>query len=305
MTKTFTGIALARAIEQGRVRLDQPIQELLPAGVSLPEPARGVTLRHLTTHTSGFPRLPGNQSPLGGVNMLLWGGDPCAGYAEADLLAAVPDVKLESKPGTESSYSNFGVGLLAWLLAARAGTNVEALLKQEICRPLGMDDTGVTLDAQQVKRYAQGYRAVWRLGPVVFALRSSPWLRQNCLGGAGALRSSANDLLRYLRANMRPEGQTIEHALRESHRELFRENDDMAFGMNWVRSRKRDFNQTVIWHNGGTGGFRSFLGFTEDGRTGVVILSNTTENVDPVALNLLRELAKPRAGTSNSAPPKN
>jgi D-alanyl-D-alanine-carboxypeptidase/D-alanyl-D-alanine-endopeptidase len=62
ITKTFTALALAREIEQGRMRLDQPVQELLPSGVQLPEPARAVTLRHLTTHTSGFPRLSVNMS---------------------------------------------------------------------------------------------------------------------------------------------------------------------------------------------------------------------------------------------------
>ena len=71
ITKTFTAITLAREIERGAVRLDQPIQELLPPDVKLPKDARGITLRHLTTHTSGFPRLPGNQSPLRNFSMLL------------------------------------------------------------------------------------------------------------------------------------------------------------------------------------------------------------------------------------------
>ena len=292
ITKTFTALALAREIERGMVRLDQPVQELLPPGVQLPEAARGVTLRHLTTHTSGFPRLAGNQSHLRGLGMLLFGGDPYAGYSEADLLEGVRTVKLESKPGTTSSYSNFGMTLLGHLLATKAGSTYEALVKREVCLPLGMTDTTVTFDRSQAPRAAQAYRAVLRCGPLVVALRSDPWFEGNNLGGAGALRSTATDMLKYLQANMHPEGQPIEHALRESHRELFQEDDRTAFGMNWIRTQSERLQQPMIWHNGGTGGFRSFLGFTEQGGLGVLILSNSSEGVDNLAIELLRDLAK-------------
>jgi len=291
ITKTFTALALAREIEHGAVRLDQPVRELLPPGVDLPEAARAVTLRHLTTHSSGFPRLAANMSPFGGLKMLLFGGDPYAGYTEADLMEGVRTVKLEFKPGTKSTYSNFGMTLLGDLLATKAGVSYETLVKREVCRPLGMNDTTITLDAAQARRAAQGYRAVLRWGRLVLALRSAPWFAGNDLGGAGALRSTAGDLLQYLQANLRPAGQPLEHALRESHRELFKENEQTAYGMNWVRTRGKKLKQTVIWHNGGTGGFRSFLGFTEDGRAGVLILSNSSEGVDDLSGDLLRDLA--------------
>ena len=147
ITKTFTGLALAREIDQGLVRLDQPVQELLPPGVPLPEEARGVTLRQLTTHSSGFPRLAANQSKLRGIGMLLFGSDPYASYTVADLMEGVRTVKLEFKPGTRSSYSNFGMTLLGYLLARKAGSTWEALVKQQVCLPLGLRDTTATLDA--------------------------------------------------------------------------------------------------------------------------------------------------------------
>ena len=293
ITKTFTAITLAREIEHGTVRLEQPIQELLPQGVELPEAARGVTLRHLTTHTSGFPRLAANQSKLRGLGMMIFGGDPYAGYTEADLMGAVRTVKLQSKPGTKSCYSNFGMTLLGQLLATKAGSSYEALAKQEVCLPLSMHDTTVTFNRTQACRVAQGYRALWRCGPLVLTLRSDPWFEGNNLGGAGALRSTAIDMLKYLQANMHPDGQPLEHALVESHRELFRENERMAFGMNWVRTQSERLQQTMIWHNGGTGGFRSFIGFTADSRFGVLVLSNSSEGVDDFAIELLRDLAKP------------
>ena len=293
ITKTFTALTLAREIEHGMVRLEQPVQELLPPGVELPEAARGVTLRHLTTHSSGFPRLAANQSQLRSLGMLLFGSDPYAGYTEADLLNAVRTVKLQSKPGTKFCYSNFAMTLLGHLLATKAGSSYEALAKREVCLPLGMQDTTVTFDRSQAPRAAQGYRAVLRCGPVVLALRSDPWFKGNNLGGAGALRSTASDMLKYLQANMHPDGQPLEHALVESHRELFQEDERMALGMNWIRTQSERLQQAMIWHNGGTGGFRSFIGFTADSRFGVLILSNSTEGVDDVAVELLRDLAKP------------
>ena len=291
ITKTFTGLALAREIERGTVRLDQRIEELLPPGFDLPEEARGVTLRHLTTHSSGFPRMPADRSPLPAIRMLLFGSDPYAGYTEADLLRDVRAVKLQSPPGTSSCYSNFGMMLLGHLLAMKTGSSYEALVKRDVCLPLGMNDTTVNLARTQAPRAAQGYRAVLRCGPLVLALRSVPWFKANDLGGAGALRSTAADMLKYLQANMHPAGQPIEHALRESHRELFQEDERTVYGMNWIHTQSQRLQQPMIWHNGGTGGFRSFIGFTGDRRLGVLILSNSSEDVDDLAVELLRDLA--------------
>jgi CubicO group peptidase (beta-lactamase class C family) len=295
ITKTFTGLTLARQIERGAVELDQPVQELLPPGVKLPEAARGITLRHLTTHSSGFPRVPDSHSPLPAIGMLLFGSDPYAGYTAGDLLADVRTVKLASKPGTQGCYSNFGMTLLGYLLARKAGSSYEVLVKREVCLPLGMQDTTITVSRSQAPRVAQGYRTLWRCGPRVLALRSAPWFKNNDLGGCGALRSTASDMLRYLQANMHPEGQPLEQALRKTHQVLIKEDEDVSFGMNWIIVHNQRLKQRLIWHNGGTGGFRSFVGFTGDRRFGVVILSNSTEGVDDLAVDILCELSAPPA----------
>lgn len=289
ITKTFTALALAREIERGNWTLETTVQELLPPGVALPDEARGVTLKNLTTHSSGFPRLPGNLSILGSAKMLLFGSDPYEGYDEPKLLAGLQTVKLKFAPGTKSSYSNFGLMLLGYLLGRKAGTSCESVIKEQICKPLGMGETTMQVRTEQRPRAAQGYRALLKLGPIVLGLRSAPWFDSGALGGAGALRSTGNDMLKYLQANMHPDG-TLGNAIRASHRELFQENDRMAFGMNWIRSKRKDLKETMIWHNGGTGGFRSFLGFTEDGQIGVVVLSNSAEQVDGLGIALLRDL---------------
>ena len=295
ITKTFTAIALARAIERGEVRLDQPIQELLPEGVRLPPAAQAVTLRHLTTHNSGFPRLPAATKGFapGSGKMLLFGSDPYQGFSEENLLASLQSVTLRSDPGTKAEYSNLGLITLGYLLARNGGLSYEALIEKEISGPLGLQDTVVDLKGRQVAAFSQGYRAVFRGGPLLFALRSSPWGGSSLLGGAGALRSNGPDMLKYLQANMRPAGSPIENALRTAQQELFRESKSTAYGMNWVRSRGESSTQDVIWHNGGTGGFSSFLGFTEDGQNGVVVLSNSAQSVDDLGIDLLRSLKRP------------
>jgi len=291
ITKTFTALCLEREIEQGVVRLDQPIQELLPAGVNLPAPARGITLRHLTTHSSGLPRLPAGSSTLSAFGMLLFGSDPYAGYQERDLLADMRSVKLQSPPGAKSCYSNFGMTLLGYLLATKAGCSYEALVRREVCLPLGLRDTTTAPDAAQAAHVAQGYRALWRCGSLVLALRSAPWFLGNNLSAAGGLRSTPADMLTYLQANMHPEGQPLEQALRRSHELLFQEDEHNSLGMNWILSDNSTVHQKVIWHNGGTGGFCSFLGFTADGRFGVLVLANSSGDVDGLALTILQELA--------------
>ncbi len=289
ITKTFTGLALAREIERGSVRLEQPVQELLPAGVELPEPARAITLRHLTSHASGFPRMPADWPLARGLKMLLFGSDPYAGYLEAHLLADARKVQLEFKPGTKSSYSNFGMILLGHLLARKAGVSYEALVQRDVCQPLAMTDTTVRLGPAQATRAARGHRAVMPCGRLVFGLSSVPFGPDS--GGAGALRSTAADMLKYLQANMHPENQPLESALRESKRELSREDERTAFGMNWILVKSKRLNQMVICHNGQTAGFSSFIGFTADRRVGVVILSNTSESVDDLSGGVLLDLA--------------
>jgi CubicO group peptidase (beta-lactamase class C family) len=131
-----------------------------------------------------------------------------------------------------------------------------------------------------------------RCGPVLPGLRSRPWfVTNNNLGGACALRSTGVDLLKHLEANMPPDGQAIETALREPRRELLRKDEPTAIGMNWIRTPDGQLKQTMNWHNGGTDGFSSFLGFTKDERAGVVILSNASGSADALGAGPLYDLA--------------
>lgn len=288
ITKVFTGIALAQSVEKGELKVDDRIAGMLPNGFEVSADAKDVTLRHLTTHTSGFPRMPGRPGMWAIFNFVVFGGDPYAATTLGRFGEALKTVKLSRQPGQKMEYSNFGVCLLGWLLAQRAGTNYEQYIRARVLEPLGMNASHVNLSATEQGQFASGHRSVRRLGPIMIAWRSSPWTLPDHLAAAGGLRSTGRDMLKFLRANIYPEKTMMTAAIKRSHAELFREGDYRGVGMNWIRTHAAKDSAPLIWHNGGTGGFRSYLGFFENGSAGVVVLSNSAEDVDPLGAELLR-----------------
>lgn len=193
ITKVFTAALLADMARRGEVRLDDPVQRYLPAGVQVPtRGGRAITLLHLATHTSGLPRLPGN---LG--RTVRDRANPYAHYTVDDLYAFLNGCRLARVPGERYAYSNLGAGLLGHVLALRAGMGYEALVTRRLCGPLGMMDTAVTLSPEQRGRLAQGHAASDE--PV-------PLWDLPMLAGAGALRSTARDMLAFLAANLESAG---------------------------------------------------------------------------------------------------
>jgi CubicO group peptidase (beta-lactamase class C family) len=292
ISKAFTGILLAQKIENGELELDDHIAELLPEGWSLSESAREITLRHCTTHTTGFPRLPAILLSFAAVFRNLFGGDPYRDYSEEQFRDALAAVELEFEPGTERSYSNFAVGLLGFVLSTQNGSDYETLVTSKICQPLGMHRTVITNDKWHLDNMPAKYRAALKLGPATIALGSAEWQVPNHLAGAGAIRSTGRDMMTFLKANMGLIPTPFDAAIQRSHQELFQERADKAMGMNWIRSFESSISQNIIWHNGGTGGFRTYLGFTEDHQFGVVVMSTTADDVDALAEGILKALVR-------------
>ncbi len=292
ISKVFTGILLAKRVENGELNLDDPIMDLLPQGWTLSESAREVTLRHLTTHTSGIPRLPDNLMGITNVFKPLFGGDPYGGYSEEVFREALSTVELEFKPGTDRLYSNFAVGLLGFLLATQNGTDYETLLQTELCGPLGMDRTVITNDEWHDEHFADGYRTTAKAGPMMLAMGSSEWWLPNHLAGAGGIRSTGTDMMKFLKANMGLVSTPFDAAIELSHQEIYKENDYRSMGMNWIRDDERDLSRHILWHNGGTGGYKSYLGFTEDCQFGVFALSNASINVDGMGERMIKTFVR-------------
>ena len=272
ITKVFTAVLLADMAERGEVALDDPVQAYLPDGVRMPtRSGKPITLAMLSEQTSGLPRLPTNLRPQDAAN-------PYADYSVRQLYDFLSGYSLPRDPGERYEYSNLGVGLLGHVLALRAGKPYEALVRERILEPLGMHDTSISLAPRMRERLALGHD---ELGNVV------PNWDAPTLAGAGALRSTATDMLAFLDANLHPERGPLERSMAVTHPARARAgSDELAIGLGWHRLRSDD--DPIVWHNGGTGGYRAFAGFRPDRGTGVVVLTNSGgAGADDIGFHLL------------------
>jgi CubicO group peptidase (beta-lactamase class C family) len=277
VTKVFTSLILADMVQRHEVALTDPIAKYLPPDVRVPERnGRQITLEDLATHTSGLPRLPNNMKPADPAN-------PYADYSIDQLYQFLSNYTLSRDIGSQFEYSNLGGGLLGHILARRTGMDYEALVRSRILGPLKMSDTAIRLTPAMQTRLAGAYDG--SLNPV------KNWDLPT-FAGAGALRSTVNDMLAFLAANLgytdtllapamaamlserRPAGPPVANAKTE-------------IGLAWMMTTRGD--SQIVWHNGGTGGYRSMIAFDPKRRVGVVALSNagTAAGVDDIAMHLL------------------
>jgi serine-type D-Ala-D-Ala carboxypeptidase/endopeptidase len=280
ITKVFTSLVLADMVEKGEVKLDDPVSKFLPAEVKVPSRnGRQITLLDISMQISGLPRMPNNFHPADPAN-------PYADYDAPKLYDFLSHYTLTRDPGEKYEYSNLAVGLLGQALALKAGMSYEELVRRRILEPLGMHSTSITLSESQKKRLAPGYDA--SLHPV------KNW-DLNALAGAGALRSTASDMLKFLAANLGLTDTPLAAAMRRM-RSVERKQTgmpDVSIAMAWHVNSK--FGAEIWWHNGGTAGYRSFAGFDPAAKTGVVVLCNTFIDNDDLGLHVLNskyEVAK-------------
>lgn len=258
VTKTFTALLLARGVEAKKLSLDTPVATLLPDFKIPARHGKPITLGLLAEQFSGLPRLPGNLQP---ADL----GNPYADYGRDRLKAFLASYTLPRDPGAAYEYSNLGFGLLGEALAQHAELSYGELLQREVLAPLGMQSSGAGLTSTMRARLAPGHDEE---GGVA---RHWHW---DVLAGAGTLLSTGDDMSRYLQANMGLLKTPLAAAMRlaqEPRRDI---GGGDRIGLAWMTHHTAQGD--VIWHNGETGGYSSFIGFTADGRRGVVILTNAT-----------------------------
>ena len=259
ISKVYTTTLLMDMVSRGEVNLDDPIAKHLPKSVTVPtRDDKQITLEHLATHTSGLPRLPSNM-----------------------------DMKNRNNPyASYTAYSNYGMGLLGHILALKSGTGYEELLTDQITTPLGMPSTAITLSPDLKNRLATGHNP--GLEPV------SNWDIPT-LAGAGAIRSTVSDQLTFLAVNLGLKKSPLNEALQKTHTKRAPVSKNMEIALGWHIQKQH--TPEIIWHNGGTGGYRTFIGFDKQNGVGVAVLSNTSNSVDDIGFHLLNaqnELSKPR-----------
>jgi CubicO group peptidase (beta-lactamase class C family) len=269
ITKTFTGLALADAVARGDVAYEDPVSRYVPAHVRMPrEVDREITLIDLATHSSGLPRLPPN---------MFEGHDPADPYAHIDeerLYEELAVTTLESAIGSETKYSNFGFGLLLHVLGLACDVPTDVLVVDRICGPLALSRTGY--EGNDLVPGHKGADGVPRwTGPM--------------LNGAGRIISTVDDMLTFADAHMQPSATTLAGPIVDAV------TPRRAFGMDRCHQALGwlvfDSNVgPVLFHNGGTGGFRSCLVAHPPSRTAVVALCNNNDDMDPPTFSVLAAL---------------
>lgn len=294
ITKVFTATLLSILVENKRIELKTPIKNLKKEYEHIPEK---ITIEKLATHTSGLPRLPNNFMKLEKMDV----ENPYDFYKPEDLETYMQNYnRYPERTLGKISYSNLGFGLLGQIISYQLKQPYEEAIIKNICNPLGLLNTLITMTNEQKARLAIGRSP--RGKPV------KNW-DFSVLEGAGALKSSANDLLEFLTANLQISSSPLKKAIARTHelkckffaspvgfQKLLRIGHCLSLvaqypsgplvkvqrkgvALGWFVSLLPSISKYVYWHNGGTGGYRSFCGFVKDTNTGVVVLSNYSEGI--------------------------
>jgi CubicO group peptidase (beta-lactamase class C family) len=272
ITKTFTATLLAWYVNEGLVKLTDPITKYLPDSVAINPVLKQITLLNLINHTSGLERLPDNlisnaSDPL----------NPYKDYTRPLLFSYLKTCKLICKPGEQYNYSNLGVGLLGAILEHISGKTFNQMVTDVICKPLDMFSTAQYLNPLIAPRFVQIYNTEGY---------PTPGWDFDVLAACGALRSTVRDLLIYARANMNTGNDKLAKAFELTRKVTF--SKDVKIGMAWHIIVVNGVE--YYFHNGGTNGCSSFLAFNPEKQLAVVILSNSAESTDAVGTGILKTI---------------
>lgn len=264
-------------VKQGLVNLNDPIEKYLPSYIKAPEfKGQKITLEHLATHTSGLPEWPSNiwlNNKVGNIN---------SNYTESMLYQALSNTTLTRAPGSQYQYSSFGLGLLGYILSVKAGISYEQLVKDRIVDVLGMNDTKITLSPYYVKYiFAVGHQ-----GGKEIVTPTIP----DVVAGAGKLRSTAADLLKYTSANLGFLRTVLDDAIHLQHMiphpsiPILNYSEYAALGWRVITN----FGTEIITHTGAINGWNFNIAFILAKQIGVVSLCSCDyTEVDTCVLNLV------------------
>jgi serine-type D-Ala-D-Ala carboxypeptidase/endopeptidase len=303
ITKVFTTTLLADMVNQGLIKLNDPIERYLPSNIKLPQ-YRGhkITIEDLATHTSGLPNFPSNYCPS---------FDPTAtafqhsiqyrtnlmnctkNYTFDNFYQALSNTTLSREQGSKFEYSNFGIGLLGHILTLKSNmSSYDELLSTRILDVLDMNSTSIGLSDAQKSRLAIGHFNGGQELPT--------WNASNPMAPGPGLHSSVSDMLKFLSANMGLVKTKLGDAMQEAHlirhstNQLLPNNEPASFhtdsfntdklgfyvGLGWMIAT--NFGQEIVWHSGSTpDGYNAFMVFNPTKQKGIVILcSADTSNIN-------------------------
>ena len=271
VTKTFVATVLADLVNQGVVKLSDPLEMYLPSNVTVPSyNGSKITLGDLATHTSGLPYWPSGW---------IWNKY----YTTQQVYEFLSNSTFEDEPGTVAKYSNIGMGMAGQAISLKMGVPLIQLIEDRILNVLGMNSTGFAMNKTGIL-IPQDIKSRFAAGHMVGNESKLVFLPQE-VQAAGAMYSTANDLLKYVSANLGLIDTKINSAMEETHSIRYpfyelqvpfpdpsgNESTPYAYeGLSWFSTT--NLGTQVVWHNGGIDGYSSFVGFNPDKQIGLVIL---------------------------------
>lgn len=280
ISKVFTTELTEILVQQKQLAWEDKVYQFIPNGYQ-PNKDDGTTLLHLATHTSGYPRIP---KAL--LDKITNDCNPYATLTETDILNYVKNPQDKRVPEQSTyDYSNFGIGLLGHILEWKTGQTYEQLLEQELLSKLDMKNTGLTV--KNSAKFAVSYDSMRKV--------TCHW-DFGVLYGAGAIRSDLTDMMKFAKANLN--GKTPYDTLLRSTQKPLYTTITGAAAKGWQIDDQTDLVLgigKVVWHNGGTGGFSTFIGLIPDRNVGIVILANQADvnkEIEQMAYKLLLKAQK-------------
>ncbi len=274
ISKTMTGFLVASLADQGKLAIDTPLANYLPTATTVPTFAgQPILLKHVATHTAGLPRMPPRLVVADPAN-------PYANFTESELFLSLSDVQLQQAPGTSWAYSNFGFMLLSTVATRASGGTLEALLQQTLFQPLGMSHAYIR-QVPTATVAAKGHTPGGREVPA--------WEFPDAMAGVGGVRASLDDMTRYADALLGRGHAGVVATLMRVTTPLLTPVDGPAMGLGWPVLAVGA--NTIIAHDGGTGGFSSFIAVDKTRKRAVVVLADTSISsfgfINELALHLL------------------
>jgi serine-type D-Ala-D-Ala carboxypeptidase/endopeptidase len=288
-TKIFTAILLADMVEEGLIKLNDPIDKYLPSNIIVSQyNGHKITIEDLATHTSGLPEFPSNYCPRflnvtpqttdDKIQLTLNYMKCTKDYTFDQFYQALSNTTIPREPGLKYEYSTFGSVLLGRILTLKSNmSSYEELLTKRILNVLGMNNTGINLSDEQKSHLATGH----------LSGRELPLFNiSNPIAPGGGLYSSASDMLKFISANIGLIKTRLDNAMQESH--LIRHstgllipnvsgnnaNIELYVGLGWGITT--NLGNEIIWHNCATsGGYNAFMAFNPTTGRGIVVLCNT------------------------------
>lgn len=303
LSSLYTTAMLSLLVQRGDVELTDPVSAYLPETINIPitPSGRPILIEDLATHSSGLPRLPDNlvsndpNDPLKGYSIELMYSF-LSEYANAQREWFEPSSSFENQSKDDSlkvegiyEYSDLGMGLLGHLLEQAVGVSYDDLIEELLSGPIKLANTA-SVPTLAMKTYAA-------TGHDDHGRPLSSWSDKTLLGGTG-IRSNLLDMMTLVSANM-----SIIYALPEE----FTEDDSTSYytsfedlimprkptgelgietALGW-KVRKDERNREIHWLTGQTNGFYAFAAFLKDWKKGVVVLSNSSVNLDDIGFHLL------------------